>query len=506
MFILYILVFFIVLATIIVIHELGHYFFARRYNVLVHEFSLGMGPVLYQKEKDEINYSVRALPIGGYVSMSGEGFDELISVGNKIGLILDENNMVNGILLDNSIKSDVFGEVINFDFSGENEKLFIEIKEDDEVNEYILHKNTRYYYKNKKQQRITLKENSFEYKTIWQRFMIVFAGPLFNFILAFLLLFIVGIFNGKPMLDSNKIGSSKNGVLNSGVVIEEVNGTAVNGFYDILGKVQNVSHPYVEITLDDGTIKTVPLRVAFNSIGLTYYDFNNTSNLDFIFTVNEVIGRASASGLKSGDVITHVQIDNNNIFEITNLVAFMNYLETYATGETVKVTTSDNNEYTYSLLSLSVIESQGASLVAFDLKIEPSRKFDFIYMFTYPFNQMGRNVSDMFKTLGLLFNPNSGVGVGDLAGPIGIYALVQDATTKGIIPLLIFSAFLSVNIGIINLFPIPALDGGRILFLGYELVTRRKVNRKFESWINLITFVLLLLLILYVSYNDILRL
>src|SRR5690606_21069017 len=132
--------------------------------------------------------------------------------------------------------------------------------------------------------------------------------------------------------------------------------------------------------------------------------------------------------------------------------------------------------------------------------------FDFGYLFVYPFQQFGQSVVEMVATLGLLFNPSSGVGVGDLAGPVGIFSLVSNAASAGFVNLLIFVAFLSVNIGLMNLLPIPALDGGRLIFLGYEAVTRRKIPNKVEMWVNNIFFILLMVLFVFVTWNDIVRL
>ena len=83
--------------------------------------------------------------------------------------------------------------------------------------------------------------------------------------------------------------------------------------------------------------------------------------------------------------------------------------------------------------------------------------------------------------------------------------MVLQLVQTGILPILAFTAMLSVNIGIMNLLPIPALDGGRIIFLLYELITRRKPNKNFENILTIIFFVLLMLLFIFVTYNDIMR-
>ena len=84
--------------------------------------------------------------------------------------------------------------------------------------------------------------------------------------------------------------------------------------------------------------------------------------------------------------------------------------------------------------------------------------------------------------------------------------MVRQASTEGFIYLVQFVALLSVNLGILNLLPIPALDGGRIVFIGYEAITKKKPNQKVENWLHTIVFFLLISLMVYVTYHDILRL
>jgi len=96
--------------------------------------------------------------------------------------------------------------------------------------------------------------------------------------------------------------------------------------------------------------------------------------------------------------------------------------------------------------------------------------------------------------------------VSDLSGFVGIYQFTANAASQGLRVFLSWIALLSVNLGILNLLPIPALDGGRIAFIGYEAVTGKKPNQKFENVLHTIVFILLIGLMLFVTYNDILRL
>ncbi|HEY8395840.1 MAG TPA: site-2 protease family protein, partial [Bacilli bacterium] len=93
-----------------------------------------------------------------------------------------------------------------------------------------------------------------------------------------------------------------------------------------------------------------------------------------------------------------------------------------------------------------------------------------------------------------------------LSGPVGIFDMTKTIASQGIASLLNWMGLLSVNVGLLNLFPIPALDGGRLLFLGYEAVTKKKPSQKVETALISITMILLLGLMVVVTFNDVLRL
>jgi len=93
-----------------------------------------------------------------------------------------------------------------------------------------------------------------------------------------------------------------------------------------------------------------------------------------------------------------------------------------------------------------------------------------------------------------------------VAGPVGIAKVVGEAASMGIIPLMTFTAFISINLGIMNLLPIPALDGGRIIFITFEMLFKKKLNQRIEAGIHYLGFVLLITLMVFVLYNDVLNL
>ncbi len=156
-----------------------------------------------------------------------------------------------------------------------------------------------------------------------------------------------------------------------------------------------------------------------------------------------------------------------------------------------------------------VLNNQRIDKIQVKIGISPSMHFDFFGCIGTAFVNFWDDFTLIFRTLSLLIAPTSGirqVGVQDLSSFVGIFSLVQTFVSSGFLSLLAFTAMLSVNIGVMNLLPIPALDGGRIMFLGYELVTRKKPSKKVENIINNVFFILLMILFVFVTYNDIVRL
>ena len=110
----------------------------------------------------------------------------------------------------------------------------------------------------------------------------------------------------------------------------------------------------------------------------------------------------------------------------------------------------------------------------------------------------------VFMTLKMLFTGQASIG--DLAGPIGIYQMSSDVLTLGLASSLSWIAYLSVSVGILNFLPVPAMDGGRLIFLAYEAIFKKPVNRKFEQYSIAITMILLFALLIFVSVGDVTRL
>ena len=523
MVILNILLFIVVLGVIILIHEAGHFYFAKKAGILCHEFSIGMGPALYQKRKGETIYSVRGIPIGGYVSMAGESVsDALIKKEQTVGLKINEQDQVHQIILTDQVEADVKGTVEAFDLYGKDfDPLYVDLNVDGQTIRFSVLRDATYQISEKNQMWITPAEKSFESKTLWQRFMVIFAGPMMNFILAFLLFLIVGFFVEKPNLDSNELFeivpgyAADNAQLEVGDKILEINGDTVEDWNDLSVVMANLDQSWIDVMYErDGQSFVeidVNVSVAVQMAGITNTYIDPDTEEITIYRdpiIGQSYGRArSDGGLLEGDVIESI-IVNNVSHDIESWDDIISVFRQYDRGDLVVVYERDGNleNAYYSMISANALTKLGSQPIVFQLGVSPSTSFDWNYSLLYAPRRFYSDVSEVFTTLGLLFSPKEDLGIGDLSGPVGIYTLVSSTASQGLLSIIVFTGFLSINIGLLNLLPIPALDGGRLVFLGIEAVTRKPLPRKVENTINNAMFILLLIMFVFVTYNDILRL
>ncbi|MCR3906341.1 MAG: RIP metalloprotease RseP [Tenericutes bacterium] len=529
MFIVDLIVFILVLGIIILIHEAGHFYFAKKAGILCHEFSIGMGPALYQKRKGETMYSIRGIPIGGYVSMAGESInDALIKKEQVIGVKLNTQGQVNQIILNDALPSDVIGIVRAYDLYGKDfDPLYIELEVNGVTTRYPVLRDAVYKMTDKKEMWITPSEKSFESKTLWQRFLVIFAGPMMNFILALVLFLIVGFFLVKPNTDSSEIdyvalrSPAETIGLEENDIITVINGNEINSWDDLSNVMRSLDSVSLSLSYTREGITYSESDVIVSTIIQTAGLVNRTKDeqdedgnyLDVeIFSDQPIIGqsfgRAKTDGrLQAYDVIQSINVDGRN-YVINNWDDIVAVFQTETSGDLTITYLRDDEvlEANYSMISENALSKLGHSAIVFQLGVSPTGTFDLGYTLSYPFLAFYSNTRQVFATLGLLFDSSENLGISDLSGPVGIFSLVSSTTSQGLVALIGFTAFLSINIGLLNLLPIPALDGGRLVFLGIEAVTRKPLNKKLENTINNIMFFLLLGLFVFVTYNDILKL
>lgn len=219
--------------------------------------------------------------------------------------------------------------------------------------------------------------------------------------------------------------------------------------------------------------------------------------------INKVVEGMAAekAGLESGDKILEVNGVKINTWDDFLLEASAKKLK----DEYIfKVEKSNGDIKEYNLVP-EVQEVEGQEVKVFGIQSSGTTYYKgFKNAVIYAFEGFYTNFKTIFKILGNLFTGE--VPVKSLSGPVGIYSLVDSVKSQGLNTLLYLTAYLSINVAIINLIPIPVFDGGRVLILLIEKITRRKSSENLEAILNYVGFALMILLMLYVTFNDIIRL
>ena len=541
MIVLNIIAFIFAIGIIILIHEAGHFYCAKKTGILCHEFSIGMGPVLWQKRKGETMISIRAIPIGGYVAMADSTVEQiLINEGETIGIILEDGS-VKELVLDQNLDADFRGVVKHIELLGvHGEGLEVTLEIDGEDKTYPILRDAFLVSSPKDRMQITPYDRSFDSKKISQRFITISAGVIMNFVLSIVLYLIISFVTGVPA-NTNIVGSVGEAYpsakfLSSGDIIKEVNGKEVTDWNSLGVIMEDVAmEGKTTITLKyihDGVLKeenNCGVYLVLNSFGLSNMQIDeNASSYDKGAQVGNLglkygTGKDKATPsddetvLKNGDYITAIRIHGNSEWTaindwsdlISNLNAYTDVVSIdykFYSQDKKKEIDSQTPIYSYSDALLS---GQDIIKLKAYIGISPEYHFDFWGCTKAGFKQFGESSLVIFSTLKELIAPSANireVGLSDLSGVVGIFNLVSRTLSSGFLAYLSLIALLSVNIGIMNFLPIPALDGGRAVFLIYEAITHKKPNKKFETLLNNIVFILLLILFVFVTYNDILRL
>lgn len=209
---------------------------------------------------------------------------------------------------------------------------------------------------------------------------------------------------------------------------------------------------------------------------------------------------AEAAGLKSGDTILAINDHNVKTWDQTQIYLVMKSKDDKYTFK-IK---HENGDIEEKVISPKVTKDKdGKESRAFGFKVDIKEEHGFIASLKYAFLKFESLISTMWITVVNLFT--GAISLSSLSGPVGIYHVVGASISVGISQIVYLIAFLSINVGLINILPIPAFDGGRILFLIIEKIKGSPVNQKFENWCHTIFFILLILLMIYITICDIIR-
>lgn len=413
-----ILTFIFIFGVIVVVHEFGHFYFAKKAGILVREFAIGMGPKIFAHiGKDGTAYTIRILPLGGYVRMAGWGEDKTeIKTGTPLSLTLNEEGVVTRVnLSDKQLDSASLPmNVTSFDFE---DKLEITGLVLDETKTFKVDHDATIVEEDGTEVRIAPLDVQYQNASIWGRLMTNFAGPLNNFILG-ILAFILLVF--------------------------------------LQGGVANVDTNVVTITPD---------------------------------------GALEAAGLVTGDQI--LSIDGQKTDSYTEIAQIISDVSQDATSApTVEVVAQhDGQEKT---VQVQLKETDGN----YYLGVSPSLKTGFLDKIWGGIVRAGETALLIVTALRNLI---ANFDIQQLGGPVAIYKVSAQAAENGILSVIYLLAMLSINLGIFNLIPIPALDGGKILINMIEAVRRKPLKQETESYITLAGVAIVVLLMIVVTWNDIMR-
>lgn len=412
-----VIAFIVIFGALVFFHELGHLVFAKRAGILCREFAIGFGPKVLAFKKNETLYTIRLLPLGGYVRMAGEDPEVVdLKPGHRIGIVENNDGLVTKIILSGRDKFPN-SRAIEVEDADLEHQLFIKGYEEGEENvqRFSLAEDALIIDGPTKTQ-IAPWNRQFASKSLGHRAITIFAGPLMNFVLAFFIFVIIGILQGVPS-DAPKLGTVEpsGAAAEAGLVegdeIVAIDGERTPTWEEIVTKVRQ--HPGDELQ----------------------------------FTVN-----------RDGET-----------------------LQFAVTPETVEIETEE--------------ESYGRIGV-----YNPVEKSAFKSI-TYGLEETKNWTVQIVRMLGLLVTGQFSIDM--LSGPVGIYKSTEIVAASGIYQLMRWAAILSINLGIMNLLPIPALDGGRLLFFAVEAVRGKPIDRHKEGLVHFVGFALLMLLMLIVTWNDI---
>lgn len=209
---------------------------------------------------------------------------------------------------------------------------------------------------------------------------------------------------------------------------------------------------------------------------------------------------AARAGLQKGDLITSV--NGKSILSSDQFI-----LEIQVNGPkkaNIEVKRRDGSKEKLQIKPEKVEDKDGNIVYKYGLGMDGTKHYGVLSSIGYAFGKIASLLHQM--VLIIFYLCTGALSLGNLSGPVGIFNLVGQSAAAGILSLIYLTAYLSVNVGFINLLPLPAFDGGRLLFMIIEKIKGRPVDPKVENWIHSIGFILLMILMVFITYNDIIRL
>ena len=413
-----ILTFIIIFGVIVVVHEFGHFYFAKKSGILVREFAIGMGPKIFSHiDKEGTTYTIRILPLGGYVRMAGWGDDKTeIKTGTPASLTLNKEGIVTRINLSGK-QLDNTSLPINVTAYDLEDKLTITGLVLSETKTYSVDHDATIIEEDGTEIRIAPLDVQYQTASVWGRLITNFAGPMNNFILG-LVVFIALAF--------------------------------------IQGGVQDLS--------------TNQVRVSEN-------------------------GPAASAGLKNNDRI--LQIGSHKVSNWEQLTAAVEK-STRHLEKKQKLALKIKSKEVVKTINVKPQKVDKSYIIGIMPALKTSFKDKLLGGFKLAWESFFRILNELKKLI-------AHFSINKLGGPVALYQASSQAAKNGFVTVLNLMGLISINLGIMNLIPIPALDGGKIVMNILEAIRRKPLKQETETYITLAGVAVMLVLMIAVTWNDIMR-
>lgn len=512
------LAFIFVIGVLVFVHELGHFLIAKWSRVRVEKFSLGFGKKLLGFRRGETEYLISALPLGGYVKMYGEGAEGNFIIdhvapaspadnagfkpGDKIIGIdgMDLLSFPKWRELESTLKENPERECA-FVIEREEKKLRLKGAAKDVDGAKIF--SEKEYVR------------SFANQSAWNRFKIVVAGPLMNLALPFLLLpivFILGIsvpayLEHPPVIGYVEPNSAASAAgFQKGDKILEVNGEHLKTWRDTNIAFQSNPDSLLKVKVErNGDIKTIEFKASSSPEVATAIGLGDPIEPKIGSVVDGT--PAEKAGLKKGDKILSI-----NRTEISDWYQMASIIKEKANQEITLIVERNSNQLEVKVTPEPIQGSKQGAIGITPYRDEIIKKYGFFKSTLEGIKEAGKLVAEitvlLFSFLYKLITGKISLGTAgkSIAGPIFIAKVSGSAAQNGLPSLLQFMAFISINLGIINLFPIPMLDGGHVLYLAIESIRRRPLSQRTLEISQRIGLTFLIFIMFLAIYNDLSRL
>ena len=435
----------VLLGVLIAIHEFGHFIVGRIFNIHIYRFSIGMGPVIYKKlDKHGTEFALSALPLGGYVAFHTEK-----AVKEELDLLQPLTTEQN--------------------------------------------------------------KNTFESKPRWQRALVMLAGPVANFILAIGILSTIFVNSVERQFipEVSSVSSEflqSNSALKSGDILTAINEKKVSSLQDIRLELLALSgtNGIINFTFLSGEQQfeyevSVPVNDYLSdpneqNAPENFMGFELSMKLKPMVGVIAKDSMAAKTGLKVNDLILAANSQPIKSFEDLRII-----LQDYQ-GSDINFKVQRDKQIMYLDVPLSTRKNAEGNEEKY-IGIMPGLKRSF-------FSSLSKGTYETYnlsiKTLTFVGKMiTRDLGTQNLSGPIGIVQMAGDTAKAGFMPFLYLMALLSISLGVLNLLPIPVLDGGQLVMLGIEAVRGSPMPEKMENFFYMSGWVAVGFLMVFAVFNDI---